>query len=143
MAAHPQKTAIELAILAEKHGLDRRLHVVVDAPRAGALEESEGAVVRVEHHLLALARIGAHEQHAAVAQPDMRYFDRDCHAADQHDFMAPVELVRFTRREAQRYAGCRARRPVRSAPLSGVAPDRVVAALVTEPVQLLENPDQR
>ena len=30
----------------------------------------------VEHHLLALARIGPHEQHPAVAQPDMRHLHR-------------------------------------------------------------------
>jgi hypothetical protein len=34
--AHLQETAIELAVLPDKHGLDRRLHVVVDAARAGA-----------------------------------------------------------------------------------------------------------
>jgi hypothetical protein len=32
---------------------------------------------------------------------------------------------------------------VRSAPLPGIAPDRIVAALITEPAQILENPDQR
>jgi hypothetical protein len=31
MAAHPHKTAVELAVFADEHGLDRRLHVVVDA----------------------------------------------------------------------------------------------------------------
>src|ERR1700738_299382 len=59
MPAHPQKAAVELAVFADEHGFDRRLHVVVDAARAGSFEESKGAVVRVEHHLLGLARIGA------------------------------------------------------------------------------------
>ena len=31
----------------------------------------------VEHHLLGLARIGPHEQHPAVAQPDVRDLDGD------------------------------------------------------------------
>ena len=83
MPAHPQKAAVELAVFADKHGFDGRLHVVVDAARAGSFEEGEGAVVRVEHHLLGLARIGAHEQHAAVAQPDMRHLDGDRHPVDQ------------------------------------------------------------
>jgi hypothetical protein len=34
----------------------------------------------VEYHLLGLPRIGAHEQHAAVAQPDMRDLDGDRHS---------------------------------------------------------------
>jgi hypothetical protein len=87
MPANPQKAAVELAILADEHGIDRRPHIVVDATRAGAPEEGEGAVVRVEHHLLGLARIGPHEQHAAVAQPDMRHLDRHRHPVDQHDLV--------------------------------------------------------
>src|SRR5256714_750617 len=61
VAAHPQKAAIVLAILANEDAINSRLHVVVDAARAGALEEGEGSDVRVEHHLLGLARIGPHE----------------------------------------------------------------------------------
>jgi len=103
MPAHPLKAAVELAVFADEHGFDRRLHVVVDAARAGPLEESKGAVMGVEHHLLGLARIGAHEQHAAVAQPDMRHLDGDRHPVDQHDLVRPVELVGLSRREAQRH----------------------------------------
>ena len=44
MATHPQKAAVELAVFADKHGFDGRLHVVVDAARARPLEESKGAV---------------------------------------------------------------------------------------------------
>jgi hypothetical protein len=66
MPAHPLKAAVELAVLADEHRFDRGLHVVVDAARAGPLEEGKGAVMGVEHHLLGLARIGAHEQHPAV-----------------------------------------------------------------------------
>ena len=71
MRAHLQEAAIVLALLADEDRLHRRLHVVVDAARAGALEEGEGALVRVEHHLLRLARIGPHEHHPAVAEADM------------------------------------------------------------------------
>jgi hypothetical protein len=67
MAAHPLEAAVELAVLADQDRFDRRLHVVVDAARAGPLEEGEGTVVRVEHHLLGLAWVGPHEQHPAVA----------------------------------------------------------------------------
>src|SRR5437588_7349867 len=41
MAAHPQKASVELAVFADEHGIDRRLHVVVDAARAGPLEKAK------------------------------------------------------------------------------------------------------
>src|SRR5215469_16311999 len=84
MAAHPQKTTIELAILAKEDRLDCRLHIVVDAARAGALEEGESAIMRIEHHLLGLTRIGPHERHPTVAQPDMRNLDSHCHPVARH-----------------------------------------------------------
>ena len=64
----------------------------------------------VEHHLLALARIGPHEQHPAVAEPDLRHLHRHRDAGDQHHLVAPVELVGLARREAQRHEGRRRRR---------------------------------
>ena len=70
MAAHLQEATIVEAVLADEDRLHRRLHVVVDAAPAGALEEDEGPIVRVEHHLLRLARIGPHEQHTAMTEPD-------------------------------------------------------------------------
>jgi hypothetical protein len=44
--------------------------------KTDAFEEAERSVVRVKYHLLRLARIGAHEQHPAVAQPDVRHLHR-------------------------------------------------------------------
>src|SRR5215470_8017872 len=110
MAAHPQKTTIELAILAKEDRLDCRLHIVVDAARAGALEEGESAIMRIEHHLLGLTRIGPHERHPTVAQPDMRNLDSHCHPVDQHDLVRPIELIRLPRRKTQWNIGfCRRR----------------------------------
>src|SRR3954452_18230429 len=68
MGAHLQKATVVLTVLADEDRLHRGFHVVVDAPCAGALEEGEAALVRVEHHLLRLARIGPHEHHPAMAQ---------------------------------------------------------------------------
>ena len=65
------------------------------------------------------------------------------HAAHQHDFVAPVELVGFARRERQRHIGLRRLPRVRPAPGPGVAPDGVIAAVVAQRPQLLEQPDQR
>ena len=116
VAAHLQEAAIVEAILADEDRLHRRLHVVVDAALAGALEQGKRPIVGVEHHLLRLARIGPHEQHAAVTEPDMGGLHDHRHAAQQDDLVAPVELVGFTRREAQRDIGCCRR--VRRAPCS-------------------------
>jgi hypothetical protein len=52
MAAHLQEAAIVMPVLADEDRLHRRLHVVVDAACAGPLEEGEGPVMGVEHHLL-------------------------------------------------------------------------------------------
>src|SRR5687767_8857473 len=90
VAAHLQEAAIVEAILANEDRLHRSLHVVVDAAAAGALEQDKGPVMRVEHHLLRLARIGAHEQHSAVTEPDMGDLHDHRHAAQQDDLMAPV-----------------------------------------------------
>ena len=60
----------------------------------------------VEHHLLRLARIGPHEQHAAVTEPNMGGLHDHRHAVQQDDLVAPVELVGFTRGKAQRDIGC-------------------------------------
>ena len=71
VAAHLQEATIVEALLADEDRFHRRLHVVVDAAPAGALEQGEGPVVGVEHHLLCLARIDPYERHAAVAEPDV------------------------------------------------------------------------
>jgi hypothetical protein len=34
-------------------------------------EQCEGPIMNVEHHLVPFARIGAHEQHAAVTEPKL------------------------------------------------------------------------
>ena len=73
--------------------------------RAGALEKRERPLVSVEHHLLRLARIGAHEHHPAVAEADVRDLHRRRHAVQHDDLVAPVELVGLARREGQRDEG--------------------------------------
>jgi len=99
--------------------------------------------VGVEHHLLGLARIGPHKQHPAVAEPDMGDFDGHRHAVDQHHLVAPVELVGFSRRKAQRHERGGWRRHLFAAPTTGIAADGIIAALVAETPKFLEDPDQR
>src|SRR5450432_645622 len=143
MAAHLQEPSIVETLLADEDGRHRRLHVVVDAALAGALEQSECPVVGVEHHLLRLPRISSHEQHAAMAEPDVRHLHGHRRAVQQDDLVAPVELVGFTWREAQRHIGRSRRGAALLAPPSGVAPHGVVAAGITAATQFLEQADQR
>jgi len=107
VTAHLQKAAVVSPVFANEDRLHRRFHVVVDAARAGASKESKGPVMRVEHHLLALARIGSHEHHAAVAEPDMGDLHGHRHAVQDDDLVAPVELVGLARREEQRHISVR------------------------------------
>jgi len=106
MVAHqPLEAVIELALLADEHSIDRRLHVVVDAPPRHPLEELERLLMGVEDHLLRLAQVGPHEQHAAVTQSDLRHLHGDGHAVENDDLVAPVELVGFARPEREWYVG--------------------------------------
>ena len=59
----------------------------------------------IKHHLLRLARIGPHKQHPAVTEPDMGDLDDHRRAAQQDDFVAPVELIGLPRSKAQRNIG--------------------------------------
>src|SRR3954452_3523536 len=81
VAAHLQEAAIVGPLATGEDRLHRRFHVVVDAALTGALEEGERPIVRVKHHLLALAWIGPHEGHARVAEPDVRDLDLHGHAS--------------------------------------------------------------
>ena len=122
MGTHLQKSAIVLPVLTNEDRLHRRLHVVVDAACAGALEQREGALVGIEHHLLCLARIGANEHHAAMTQTHVRDLHGHRHAAQHDDLVAPVELVGLARCERQRHIGGRRLPRMRPAPAPGVTP---------------------
>jgi hypothetical protein len=89
--------------------------------------------VGVEHHLLRLAWIGANEQHAAVTKPDMGDLHDHCHAAQQNDFVAPVELVGFSRSKAQRDIGCSRRFSMLLGPSPGITAHGVVTAVIATP----------
>ena len=141
--AHLEEAAIVLPILADEDRLHRRLHVVVDAARAGAPEEGERPLVRVENHLLRLTRIGAHEHHAAVAKTDVRDLHGRRHPVHHDDLVAPVELVGLARRERQRNIDARRLARPLLAPGPGIAANRVITALIAKPPQLLEDPNER
>ena len=78
-----------------------------------------------------------------MAKPDMRHLHRHGGAIDQHDFMAPVELIGLAGGETQRNEGTGRGRCAVALPDPGVAPHSIVAAFVTETAKCLEDPDQR
>jgi len=106
------------------------------------LNRGECPIVGVEHHLLCLARIAPHKQHPAVTEPDMGGLHDHRYAIEQDDFMAPVELIGFSRRKAQRDVGRSRGFPALLAPSPGVTAHGVVTAVIAAPAELLEDPDQ-
>ena len=143
MAAHLLEAAIVGAILADEDRVHSRLHVVIDTPGTGAAKEGERPVVRVKHHLLGLARIGPHERHPAVAQADMGNLHGCGHAIEDHDLMAPVELVSFARIKAQRDISTGRCLLRRLRPTGRISAHGVIAAVIATVAQLLVDPDQR
>jgi len=90
---HDQEATVEHALLADEHCRHRRLHVVVDAAQGHAAEEGEAARMRIEHHLLRLARIGPDVDRARRAQPHVRDLHPHRQARDLDVLVAPVELI--------------------------------------------------
>ena len=129
--AHRQEAAVVAPLPAGEDRIDGGLEVVVDPAPGHAAQERERPGVRVEHHLLALARIGDQEERAAVTQPQMTDLDHLLDAAEHHMLVAPVELVGL--------AGCKALwderrrhrppRPLERAHVTAHAVDRAAVAL--------------
>ena len=141
---HLQESLVVLALLADEHRVHRRLHIVVDAALADPAEEAERALVRVEHHLLALARIELHQKHPAVAQTHVRGLHPHRLARQHHLLVAPVELIRLARRKHQRHIHLRGRhRRAPAPPRQRVAANRVISPSISKLGQRLEDPQQR
>lgn len=142
VAAHLQEAPVEHSLAPDEHAVHRGAHVVVDAALAGAVKEGERAVMRVKHHLLHLARVGAHERHPAVAQPDLRHVHQHRGATNLHGLLRPVELVGLAQREAQRDVGLARDAALLALPRPGIAAHRVVAATEPARTQLLVDAQQ-
>jgi hypothetical protein len=111
MIAHHQEAPVVAPLLAREDRIHRGLHVVVDSPARHAAKESERAGVRVEYHLLALARIGDQEECTAMAQPHVRELDDLINATELDVLVTEVKLVRFARRKVLGDKGARHRVP--------------------------------
>ena len=59
------------------------------------------------------------------------------------DLVAPIELVGFPRRKAQRHIGRSRRLATLLGPSSGVSTHGIITAVIAAPAQILEDPDQR
>ena len=77
MAAHAQKAAVVLAILADEHGFDRRLHVVIDPAGARPLKKAKAQIYAWKKQLLDGAAgvfgSGGTEDTASEARVDLLY----------------------------------------------------------------------
>ena len=132
------EATVEGALAADEDRGDGRAHVVVNAAPARSAKEAEALLVGVEHHLLRLTRVGAQQEQAGVAEPDVGDLDLGGHAVDERDLVAPVELVGLARREAEGHEDTlRGRGPILEPALS-VAAHAVVAADVALLTQTLE-----
>lgn len=98
--------------------------------------------MRIEHHLLALARISDQEKCAAVAEPHVRELDDLIDAAELDVLVAEVKLVRLARRKVLRDEGASHRHP---APLEGahLPAHRVHRARISFQAQRLVDPLRR
>ena len=106
--------------------------------RHDAAVEGERLVVRVEHQLLRLAEVGAHERHAAVRQLHVRRLDHQRQPLQRDRLVAPVELVRLAGSKAQRHVGLLRHPRALLAPCPGEPMHAVMRAVIAAPAQLLE-----
>ena len=73
--------------------------VVDDHPARDPAEERQRPHKGIKHHLLLLVQIGHDERLATVAQAEMGHVNLVLDTAQQHIFLAPVELKRIARRK--------------------------------------------
>ena len=94
MIAHHQEAPVVAPLLAGEDRIHRGLQVVIDSAARHAAKELERPGVRIEHHLLALARISDEEKCAAVAQSQVRELDDLINAAELDVLVARLKLPR-------------------------------------------------
>jgi hypothetical protein len=105
MRAHRREARVDDTALALLDLVDGRLHVVVDAPAWNATQRREAARVGIEQHLVALRGVGDQPERARRAQLQVRKLKAPVDATDDQTLLAPVELERIAKLEAQRHEG--------------------------------------
>ena len=103
--AHHGEARVDDAALALQDFVDGRAHVVVDTASGHAAKGCEAARVRVEQHLVTLARVRHEPERTACAQLHVRHLQPPVDATDHEPLFAPVELERFAEFEGERHEG--------------------------------------
>src|SRR5262249_40599383 len=89
------------ALLADEDQINRRLQIIVDATTRHPAPEAKRTPMRVEHHLLCFAQVGYCQEHPTMGESQVRHLDL-LHLPAQFDrLVAPIELIRFARRNQQ------------------------------------------
>jgi len=103
--AHHGEARVDGAALALQDLVDGRAHVVVDAAPCNTVECCEAARVRIEQHLVTLARVRHEPERTARAQLHVRHLQPPVDATDHEPLFAPVELERFAEFEGEWHEG--------------------------------------
>ena len=137
VGAHDGEARVDDAPFSLVDLVDRRFHIVVNAPARYAAQRREGAGVRVEQHLVALARIGDQPEGAAGAQLQVRHLHAPVDATDDQAFRAPIELECLVLLETELHEGAR-RVAFAATPFTGEIGDPALAAGVAVGLHLRE-----
>ena len=102
MAAHLQKSGVELPFFPSKNPVYRCFKIIVNAAFARPPEKLEGFIMRIKNHLLAFTGVGNNIELPAVAESEMRDLDCLWDTCQNDVLVAPVKLIGFSRRKLQR-----------------------------------------
>ena len=103
MRAHHGEPGVDQPALALADLVHSRLHVVVDPAPGHPAECREAPRVRIEQHLVTLARVGHQPERPGGTQLHVGHLQPVVDAAHQQPLLAPVELERLAQLEAQRH----------------------------------------
>ncbi len=103
MIGQAQEAPLEFTFFASEDSLHDGLEIVIDEVCRNAAEEGEGAIVRLQYHLLRLSQIGDDENLPTVGQSEMRDLDGLQHATQFDLLVAPVELAGIASDKQQRH----------------------------------------
>ena len=101
MVGQHYEAAVEQALLADEDRFHDCLQVVVDHAQWHAAAEGKRPVMRVEHHLLRLSRVGHDEHLAAERQAKIHDLDSLHDSAELDMFISPIERADLARRKSQ------------------------------------------
>ena len=105
MVRQGQEAAIKTSLFADEDGINHSLQIIVDHPFRHAAKERKGLIMRIQHHLMRLARVGSYKHWSAITQAEVRHFHRLFDTADIDNFLTPIKLTGFAGWKQQRNEG--------------------------------------